>query len=393
MTLEKPLITKEEMDAIAKETGNLGKYRTVLRKGILNEEARTLIPLGIKYRIYGMTLKENRNQLDKFRDDLVLRDLSQTGQGAGALLTDADDIREFREFVLKEVVARASDLLDNNFYVRMHAVNLLAELDLTEADTRKRTPLVAYTPAMVPLLKVVKDPDQPEAVKISAVRGLTRILELGTTNIAQRIEIAQALTTELLNADYHYWYQMRVANALAYVNTLEGADRKPRVAHALATALADPKRHWMVRAEAARSLGRVPLDAQINIDLIAHQIVQLGREMAAAYNENKNALYWKSAFWKLYLAFQPNGDYDKKTKAGLLTKVQSQSVRDAYAQVLPFAKTALSGGTIAPDSIQAAEEWLQKNKPNNTLIHPSLEPITTVQDRSQLPMTAEARRE
>ncbi len=393
MRISKPLLTAAEEREYLRSADGRG-FASALRTGKRSRSADQMIRKGVRYRLYKMTMKKNQGALHKIREEL-LRDL----KGAGLLEKKLEAKVSFREFVVQEVTARAEELLDNNFHVRLQAVIVLAQLNLLEEDRRNKQPAVAFTPAAEVLLKVVVDKDQPQAMKIQAVKGLKRIALLGRPDNDLKFRIADNLVEQLTDENLHYWYQMRLAEALGAIDLfLHRNTQTPFIVDALSKVVVDRKRHWIVRCQAARSLGRAHLVPQgtggraggkVNVRLIAYQIADLGRQMADGYNKNPRAFYWKDCYFKLYLAFQPLDDGEKRRHAGLLMRMEQikdprfaadkQLVKDAYqAVVLPLARDVLKPNAPArlpKEMLNEIDEWLLKKKPPNVRIWPGLDPL------------------
>lgn len=392
MTLENELMTESEEESLQKEIAV--HYGRVLRAGELNRDAREFLPKGARYRVYRMTMKKHRAEIHKIRED-VLRDVYL----AARLQSNDSKAQAFREFYLKEVTERCKELLDGNFYVRLNAVIILSELNLAEPIPQKNQPAVPYIPAAEPLLAVVKDDQQPPAVRIAAVgrseppTGLQKILWAlhGPREIDLKHRIVHGLIDGLKNKDAHYWYQMRLVEALGATDLiLDRTTREPFLFKAVSSVLVDQQRHWLVRSEAARVLGRLPANGEINFGLLAFEVVQLARQMSVAYNQTPNVIFWRECYFDLYLAFRPLNDQENARQAGFLLKAgtgpHQKTINDAYRQVLPFVKHVLNeprGTKIADAMIAPVDAWLKENKPEDMRVAPNLEPISTKRQQSE----------
>ena len=381
INLEKPLkpfpdepgTAKEQLDKIR---GQLISFRTnVLRAGNWNAEAQRLVPLWIKHSLYNMTLPENRSELNKLSSQFQ-REL----QSAGQLATNASNAQRFRTNVAREIVTRARDLLDNNFAVRMQAVVTVAYLDIAEGRP--------YVDAADFLLEVVGSDDQLEPVKIAAVNGLARMLLLTPRAVPAETKhaIARTLVPQLENADGHFWYQMRLADALSAIDqpvtVLPNGDTKPIVAQALLKVVVDGNRHWCARTHAAKALGRAPIDRSVNVELIGFSLTQLANQMATAYNENPNRWHWKSCFWDLYLAFRPESQQEMQQydRPGLLSRFTNPEITKAHELALPLVRHVLSqekdaGKPLPTELVKATTDWLQSNPPADASVFPGGERI------------------
>jgi hypothetical protein len=360
MELDQPLAMKDEIDKLKKD---FAKYQMVLRTGKTGDADKALLKNGLRYRLALMCLKQNRMELSKLHEDLT-RDLNSAASAPDA--PNANAVRSFRQVVLQELVNQITPLLTTQpFHVRLHLVLLLSELNLSEESTKFILKQEAFTPATGPLLQVISSADQPEGVKIVAANGLARHLRLGTANIGLRVQIAQALVAELENKKSHPWYQMRLASALGAVD-VDLVQGKPIIVDALKAVMADNQRTWGVRAEAAKSLGRVPLPAASNPPTVTQAVAAFSLELAKAAQQSPQTKAdeskWKSEFFKVYLAFQQVDANDlmadRKSKAGLLNS-PSASARPAYNLIVPLVSAILNGQRLTVQQIQALEAFVK----------------------------------
>lgn len=360
MELDQPLAMKDEIDKLKKD---LAKYQTILRTAKASDAEKALVKNGLRYRLALMCLKQNRTELSKLHEDLT-RDLNSAASAPET--ANANAIKNFRQMVLQELVNQITPLLTTQpFHVRLHLVLLLSELNLTEENPRFALKQEAFTPATAPLLLVVSSADQPEGVKIVAANGLARNLRLGTANIGLRVQIAQALVAELENKKSHPWYQMRLASALGAVD-VDLVQGKPIIVDILKAVMADNQRTWSVRAEAAKSLGRVTLPAASNPPTVTRAVAAFALELAKAAQQSPQTKAdeskWKSEFFKVYLAFQQvdanDLQADRKTKAGLLNNPQA-TARQAYELIVPLVSAILHGQRLTVQQIQALETFVK----------------------------------
>ena len=374
MTLEKPLLSEAEDQAFRQD---LLKYQRALRAGVVNGETKKLIEAGAKWRVYRMSLPEHRRELHKLRDDIVLRDVQFASKLDGAPQAG-------RELLLEQVTKRASELLDGNFYVRLNAVLLLGQLDLQEEDTRRGVRQIAYTPAAEVLLPVLTDPKQLTAIKIPTVKGLARIAEIGQPSLDLRLRIAQSIVAELQLDNNELWYRERLVESLGSVGILVDRTPRPFVIQTLASIVVDPKEHWLVRTAAAKAIGRLPLNASINLRLVGYSLVKLGHEMSDAYNKSPNEWYWNDCFFRLYLAFHHANKAEEDANLGLLRRTRNltgnDTIQNAFNQVLPLIQHVVGSQArtpIAKQNVDAVAQLLTDNAPQDFKIAPTEDPILT----------------
>lgn len=362
LTTHEPLLTPEEIKALKSIEG---RYKSLIRGGTgqLKDDEKAIIRKGIQYRMALLCEKDNLQNLHTKREDLTIRDLQQAGR-----LTPAADVRNFRRFILAEVLKQAEPLLKKNLYVRIQCATLIGELDLTEADPQRNLSLDAFADGVPILAKVLADPDQPEPVKIAAARSIVRLLRFGVPSVQQKHEVANAITAELKDEKKFFWYQLRLVEALSLLDTtLDLANRKPFIVDTLRMVMNDPKRDWQVRSMAARSLGRVPFDPSVNIPAVMYDLAQFAQNMAKAAQQQPQNEQWKTNFWWLYLAFNAQDGNDKdatrKLKGGLRNNPATATGCDPiYQMVHPITNALLNGQQVTVPMVKALEDWLQKNK-------------------------------
>jgi len=369
----------------------------IFQSGVFTTKAdEKLVADVIRYKLSLMTRKENRDKVHDLREKL-LKDVAQSP-------TNKNGPRDVRKFMLKTIAEEAPRLFQYHAIARINGAILLAELSdplYNEADAEP--PRKAAEPcvrAAAPLMALIKDKKQLTAPRIWGVNGLVRIAAV-TDKAQLRAEIVGTLVEQLNDSvGEHEWYQWRLAEGLGKLNTLQNQDKKNVVPVALAKVLADAeKRSWLVRAEAALSLGRLNYKTE-NIDLgyIAYLIAELTQQMTEAYikdtKEPKHA-QWKLCFIKIYGAFKPLDDDQKR---GLLTQVEGgalaankRTVQDAFDQVLPIVRIVVKGGDGIDAHMESLKKWIEANPPpKNHKIHPDEEPIVKKQSNAGRPVASDA---
>ena len=377
----KPLALPDEMDKLKKDES---KAQSAFNRGEWNDASKAVIHNVIRHRLSQMCLEKNLqretlNELYKLRVDL-LRALN--GAGSTAQDLKPEQLKKFRSEVMLEFVKQATPLLENNLYVREQVVIMLGELELVQENPKKGVAAEAFTPAFEPLVSVIADPKQPASVKLLAVNKLTRVLKIGTPNVNERTKIAEAIIAELAKTDTHWWYQMRLAGTLGSV-ALDQL-KQPIVVTALKGVVSDPKRAWTVRAEAAKALGRVPLPPASDPPSVVRAIADLALQLAKAAQQKPDDPQWKTAFWKVYLAFVPfdakDTDATKAGKTGLLNNaIVGGSAKTAYAVIIPLVRAILNGQRLTAAQLSDLETWLKANTPGGGQVNPptgeSKEPV------------------
>ena len=379
LNINKPLLTAKQAQDLRREVGN---YPSTLRNGVLDAQSRAQLPKIATLVIHQLSMPENREKLPDLVDKLM-RDINQ----AAILQKNPQVSRQFRQAFLKEIAARSAELLDNNLHVRLQGVIILGSLYVVEPTRDNEGE--AYLGSLDPLVQVLEDKTQPAEMKILAAKGLERIAATARPSAAQKLTMSRALIRELEQTDTHRWYQMRLAETLGSVDYATDDRGRPTIASALTAVVADNNRHCLVRSQAARSLGRIPLDAQVNVGNVAFSVAHFASQMAEEYNNDPGAPHWRNCYWNVYLAFKPLTTAERSRDAGLLAKVEKaphtahkSAVNDAYQQMLPLARHAINAASPArmPEAnLTSLAEWLTKNQPVDYRVAPNTPPIATQQ--------------
>jgi len=378
LSINDELITAEEIEAAHRQRL---EFRQSMFEGDNSGKRADIIKQSIAASIKSLTLIENRPNLFSMRKTLMTQ-INSAAAGKVGLRAE-----QFRAFVLKEVVDNASLLLANNLQVRIQGALILSSLTLRPADPRRNLPPVAYAPAYAPLLDALLDPDQPMAVKVIAANGLGRTLMLADLRPQERQIISSGLIAQLADPTTIFWYQRSLVEGLGWSEVTVDEAGLPTVIQRLAEIMVDANRPWQVRAQAARSLGRVRLAGQIKVDLIAYEVAKLFLEMVQEFNENPKPSYWRECFYNTYVTFLADGRLEVQKQAGLLNKLTTAGVgqyrkivEEAYHQLHPLIQHMAGAPRTAAfpaELIEPLETWLEENVPEDPRIHPALDPISS----------------
>ncbi len=360
------------------------KYFNALRVADPKAPTMSLVKTGIRVRVLSMSVPEFRGSMGLLRKTLH-RDLKQF---LGERQTNPRIKQQFREMVLEEIVAHCRELLKNHFLVRMQAATLLSELNTIEENRTTSTPATPYDKALIPLREIVTDPDQHVSVKITALRGIHRLLTSPMLNYSgnDQLDTAVLLEAQLRSHETHWWYQNTLVQTLMASEVATDRDQKPFVVQILAEVMADPKRDPRVRCSAALAIGRVPLDPKVNLSALSYQVAALTREMFDAYNLNPTGVYWNQCFMDLYGAFQAFNAAERNDKKGLVLQSQTgvfsqhqQLVDAAFKQVATVVNGVFTnrGSTVLPQNVSAPLiDWLKTNHPGEIVVYPGARPIS-----------------
>lgn len=353
MELEQPIATADEVAKLKKDFS--GKFAKVLRDCDLSTNGKQVIAGGLRFKLAEMTQGEKRKLLPDLHKTLM-REITT---GIGSPGSKPADVASTTQFVNQELLRQIPELLVNNFYVRLHAVLILSELDYAPAHT--------LLVQMISAKNIEEDPvnGQPQAVKIAAMQGLIRILKFAQpqATVKERGTIAVAIVAELAKPENHWWYQLRLIEGLRNMTVaLDTANNTPFVIQSLLSVVKDPNRVWTVRAKACYALGRVPVPPVVKVDDLVTAISECALQMANDAQAKPNNPIWKGCFWDLYLAFKPDGSKDKdgkdkdldaegKALGGLLARFRPVA-QPAYDVIVPICSGVIQGKAPDPGDVQ-----------------------------------------
>lgn len=386
LAIEKELLTRIK-DGVYKEEEDYKRYKpaftTAMNDGSLVGDNRKVVADGIAYLILRMSLKKHRGELADMRAEVerwIRNAAMKRGVKPNARLT-------FRSYMCDRIIENCEKLLDGNLNVRWQAMLLLNKCVIMPVDPFKKTPEEFYVPTYEVFLRALADREQHMVVRIWAAKGLQRVLDRGVAlRNAQRQEIADAMMRELLSGENEEWLDMRIAEAGGDIGIVRFGGAKPVVIDGLSKVLNDSSRSALVRAEAAKQLGRTKFDPNANLSLFAQQTVRLVHEMALEQAKDPNSSKRRVGILKAYLAFVPRDRDEMNAKdAGLLVRARkpqstghAEYVEDALNQIVPFANHMIGNDWQQPfkdADVKQLESWLESHPPADTRAMPDLDPL------------------
>lgn len=368
------LITEELVPEIGGMPGlewfkrNRPQFQRAMNNGDLGGANKKIVENGLAVMVLRLSLAANRRVLPDVRSEI-----KRTMDRAGTLQKKPNAKRQFREFVLDQVIDNCEKLLSNNLEVRLSAMILLNNAYIEIANPIKNLPAEFYEPTAKTFMAVLKDDKQHPVVRIWAAKGLEKVLAESNIRNQGRSEIAEVLVDQLVPARNDPWLDMRIAEAAGQIGIVRYGGQKPIVVEALAKVLNDDTRDCLVRSEAAKQLARLKPDPSYNLTLFAHQTVRLVNEMAAKQAKNPLSAKWRVCFLNAYLAFLPVDVDERNAKqAGLLVRSEKTAhekyVKDALNEVLPAVTSILGENwstAIDGQKIAAMDAWLKDNPPSD----------------------------
>lgn len=359
-------------------------YQQILVRGSFREDKdRALVRTGIQWRLAKMTQKTAWAPTDEQKKEANEKNRKLETVVTFRLDIESDlrkTINSLNQFQARDefitiLCEEAPKLFDNNYYARLQLAFCLSGLESREADNVKKTPAVPALQTLPVLLKLIEDPAQHFTVKLPALAALARICRHPSCPPNQRFVIIDALLSELAASKKisHWWYGMRVVESLGELGSPDDRNRKPVVVDALLATLGDKEFHVRVRAHAATSLGKVPLETFKRIDLIGIEMVKFGEYLTEALGKEPTNMDVRSSILKVYFAFNGQKLRDGEVIPGLLTQASSKAalaggrktVEEAYEALKPlYPAFQANGSTLVPiaELQRSLKSWIAQRQ-------------------------------
>ena len=330
MDLDHPIADKDELARLKKDHSRFAKTKIECD---LSPAGKKVVENSVRYRLAEMTTVK-QSEIPNIHRRFV-----EEATNVGSSTSRAQDAQEMSRYIGQEVLKNVREVMKYSFYVRLHNVESLGEIN--------------FSPAFDALVKILQSKDiteddaagQPEAIKIAAVNSLIRILRFANPSAKERTAIANALVVELEKAEAFWWRQLRLIEALRYCdnNGIDvGNNDRPYIVESLLAVVRDQRRPWKVRTRACYALGRVAIPKSAKPDEVVTAIAECALAMSNEVMEKPKEPDWKKCYANLYLAFQPGGtakdkdmDSEKKQPGGLMNKFRS-AAQPAYQVLLPI---------------------------------------------------------
>ena len=380
--LDTGLITPEVLSEYSK---HLKTYRTLMVSGTngRNQSEMQALRAGLRYRILVLSDVESQGDAKTLQD--YATNIERDINSAGNLILNANDKKTFRALVFKEALPFIKQLMSDNFFARSLALELLLEMEVVSPRGDARIEMFDQVDDII--LAILKDKDQPDAVKVRAANSAKRYLMKANPIPQIQIPLAEAMIDELNRPFVSVAYQNTILMALEYVTSprqLVGS-RKPMVIDAAVAVMSDSNRELRIRCRAARVIGRAGYDAQIDFEPLAWKIAELSLETAARFGqaEGKSAPEWDYCGWYLYTAFHHESRSESEGKPpenpkGLLNRApKSAFVKAAYeASVSVSSHMTFVDSSIEVRQLAKLANWTDKNVPTNLKYDPVSPAIT-----------------
>lgn len=364
------------------------EYRTVLRQGIdrRNPEDQIALDSGLNYR--SIVLSDPDVQNDPVLFEGYIKNLARDVGNAAPLsaIPNASSRAQFRRVICEKVFKHLErQVTKGNFKARSAALEQLLNLEVVPGRNRQR--LEMYEGVHGLLVQVLRNPNQPDAVKLRAANVIKKYLQKADAIPQIEMAFASAVADEFKRSWLAVPYLNSLVSAMEWVKNPRKivGDRAPVVICSMVELMQNKEVDIYIRCRAARALGRAGYDRSIDFDPLAWAAADLTKETALQFARSKNPRdpKWARCGWFLYTAFhhetgkETDGPAPFMPKGFLNRKEKSETVREAYEKSVPVLALLMSGGNQRQIGGLAGPllQWLPTGQPATMQCDPLCPPI------------------
>ena len=324
------------------------------------------LTLVLKYRLFQATDPAFVANPDSVKG--LLNEMDRENHRAGSQAGNAQRIKAYRQKYCDAVLAVAKQMFDNSLDARAIAIQVIKELTVNTTTVG----LVENHPeSLSALIGLLKDPEQPNSVKLIATDAIQYVLSTTAVVPQQQAEISDAIADELDRPCTEPEYQLGLLDALFKITIA----RKP-VGAPVTTGMRtfvkivdDRNRRIDVRCRAAFGIGQGPFDERINFDPLAYKIAVVALDASQHFNRSPGVPAWQQCGVDLFFALrhQDKSGLGKKLPMlpqGVMNRAaQSTVVNDSGQLVLKIAVPLVVNNAKIPQADQVElDKWIKANQ-------------------------------
>ena len=282
--LEIPSSSKEQLQRETAQRSQWVAVRRMLVSGTIEAAKRDVFDTYYKtYALARWTWTSKQTELVRYRRELLIQ-LATTAPGPT------------RTRLLEIVVPCLTAIAEGNFHpvARYNAILTIGLLNKQE-PTGSDTPAVPLPEALPILLRTIKNPASPDAIKVAGLLGVLRHATLGFPTPDSRSEvlsvvlkIAGDMTPLSSSSEGHCWMRQRAVAIIGLIGLLDSSNSVPL---ALAQIVSEREASFALRCAAARTLGMLDYSTATDLDVadLAIPLTQLAVDICQKELDSINA--------------------------------------------------------------------------------------------------------
>ncbi len=324
------------------------------------------LTLTLKYRLFQATDPSFVANPENVKG--LLNEMDREIKRAGGQAGNAQRIKSYRQKYCDAVLAVAKQMFDNSLDARAIAIQVIKELNVNTTTVG----LVENHPeSLSALIGLLKDPEQPNSVKVITAAAISFILTTTSVVPQQQAEVSDAVADELDRPCTEPEYQLALLDTLLDITIA----RKPVGApvttcmRTFVKIIDDRNRRVDVRCRAAFGIGQGAYDERINFDPLAYKIAVLALDASQFFNQAPGVPAWQQCGVDLFFALRHEDKNGLTKKLPLLPQgmmnraAQSEVVSNSGQLVLKIAVPLVVNSAKIPQADQVElDKWIKANQ-------------------------------
>ena len=297
----------------------------------------------------------------------LFNEMDREIRNAGNQIGNAQEQRRYRQKYCDVVLSVAKQMFDNSLDARVVAIQILKQLYVEKKQTRTDT----HSESLAALVGILKDADQPDAVKVNAAEAVGFVLANTAVIPQEQDAVADAIAAELEDPCAEWSYQLVLVDALFNITSpRKSVGRKDtNVIRTFVKLVDDQSRRLEVRCRAAHGIGQGAYDNQVVFDPLAWKVANLALEASVYFNRAPGHPAWQQCGADLFFAFR-HADKNGLAKQppmlpqGMMNRApQSPAVKESFDFAVKIAVPMVVNNSKVPQADQQAlKEWIDDNK-------------------------------
>ncbi len=259
------------------------------------------VSLVLEYRLFQATDPAFVANSDNVKN--LFNEMDREIRGAGGQSGNAQRTKAYRQKYCDAVLAVAKRMFDNNLDARSIAIQVIKELyvNKTAAGLTEN-----HSESMAALLGLLKDPEQPDSVKVMAAAAVGYILTNTSVIPQEQDSVSDTIAAELDRKCTEIAYQLLLVDTLFNVTQPRRSTgrRETNVIRTFVKLVDDKERRLQVRCRAAFGIGQGAYDAKVDFDPLTWKVANLALEASVYFNQAPGDPAWQQCGADLFFAYR-----------------------------------------------------------------------------------------
>lgn len=259
------------------------------------------LSLVLKYRLFQATDPTFVADSDNVKN--LFNEMDREIRGAGGQAGNAQRTKSYRQKYCDTVLAVAKQMFDNNLDARSIAIQVIKELYVNKTAAGL---IENHSESMAALLGLLKDPEQPDSVKVVAAAAVGYVLSNTSVIPQEQDSVSDTIAAELDRPCTEVAYQLLLVDTLFNVTQPRRSTgrRETNVMRTFVKLVDDRQRSLQVRCRGAFGIGQGAYDAKVDFDPLTWKVANLALEASVFFNQAPGDPAWQQCGADLFFAYR-----------------------------------------------------------------------------------------